>query len=88
VIAFINIVQGNTIGKHYVAVVGYDDTYFYLADSTGRATNVPGVRGYNRKLSYEEFGNLWKTGVYPVNNIYIVIEEEMWDEREKQYFGS
>lgn len=76
VIAFVNIVYGNRVGKHYVAVVGYDENYFYLADSTGRATNVPGVRGYNRKLTYEEFEELWETNSYPVNNIYIVVEQE------------
>lgn len=70
VIAFTSI-ENDT---HYVAVVGYDEEFIYIADSIKDNANAGG-NIYNRKLSIGEFENIWKTGVYPVDNIYIVISE-------------
>lgn len=71
VVAFITI---NENGHHYVAVVGYDKNCIYLADSTGAASNTVGCLQYNRRVTYEQFEELWKTNVYPANNIYTVVE--------------
>ena len=73
IIALINIGED---GQHYVAVVGYDKNFIYLADSTGYASNTVGCLQYNRRVTYEQFDALWQTNVYPVNNIYTVIESE------------
>lgn len=68
VIAFIR--AGND--THYVAVVGYDEEYIYLADSIeGNANADGGV--YNRRLRLAEFEEIWKTSAYPMNNVYVVI---------------
>lgn len=71
IVAFVTI---NDLGRHYVAVVGYDEEYIYLADSTGAAKNIYQNNMMNRKLTYEEFEQIWQTNIYPVNNIYTVIE--------------
>lgn len=73
IVAFITI---NENGHHYVTVVGYDKNFFYLADSTGAASNTVGCLQYNRRVTYEQFEELWKTNLYPVNNIYTVIEKQ------------
>lgn len=60
---------------HYIVIVGYDDDFIYLADSLSDNSNADGG-WYNRKLSTEEFEEIWKTNMYPVENIYIVIRGE------------
>ena len=57
---------------HYVVVVGYDENFVYLVDSISDNVNANGG-WYNRKLSTEEFDEIWRTNIYPVKNIYIVI---------------
>lgn len=68
VIAFTSI--GND--THYVSVVGYDEEYVFIADSIKENANTRGGF-YNRKLSIDEFEEIWKTDAYPMNNVYIVI---------------
>ncbi len=59
---------------HYAAVVGYDDSYIYLADSLS-APAVGENDWYNRKLTTEEFEKLWNTDIYVDDNIYIVVQK-------------
>ena len=70
VIVFINIPQDT----HYAAVTGYDSQYLYLADSLIKNANTDG-KGYNRKLTYEEFEKVWKTDTVLSDNIYIVVKQ-------------
>ncbi|MBQ8597546.1 MAG: C39 family peptidase [Lachnospiraceae bacterium] len=71
IVAFVTI---NEDGEHYVAVVGWDKNFIYLADSTGSASNTVGCFQYNRRVTYEQFEKLWQTHSYPVQNIYTVVE--------------
>lgn len=70
VIVFISIPQDT----HYTAVTGYDSQYLYLADSLIENANADG-KGYNRKLTYEDFEKVWKTDTVLSDNIYIVIKQ-------------
>lgn len=70
VIVFISIPQDT----HYAAVTGYDSQYLYLADSLIKNANTDG-KGYNRKLTYEEFEKVWKTDTVLSDNIYIVVKQ-------------
>lgn len=74
VIALVTITLDNSTGLHYLTVVGYDEEYLYVSDSTSPKANIFNVKQYNRRLTYDEFEDLWKTNIYPVNNIYITIE--------------
>ena len=56
---------------HYAVVAGYDERYFYLADSLKENKNAADAR-YNRKLTTEEFEKIWKTKTILSDNIYIV----------------
>ncbi|WP_310225055.1 hypothetical protein [Paenibacillus qinlingensis] len=47
---------------HFVPVVGFDDEYFYLADSLEHTINCNGTR-YNRKILVHDFEALWKIWV-------------------------
>ena len=59
---------------HYIAVVGYDEEYIYVADSTRPNTNIYDKKQYNRKLTYEQFEDIWSTGIYPVKNVYVTVD--------------
>lgn len=58
---------------HYMVAVGYDDINIYLVDSMEENSNVENEY-YDRVLTIDEFERLWKTNMYFVNNIYIVVE--------------
>ena len=74
VIALVTITIDRPNGLHYFAVVGYDEEYIYVADSTRPYTNIYDKKQYNRKLTYEQFENIWNTSIYPVNNVYIAVD--------------
>lgn len=67
VIVFLSI-PGDT---HYAVAVGYDTQYIYLVDSLPENENAAGTP-YNRRLTTEEFENIWKTDTVLPDNIYIV----------------
>ena len=67
VIAFVSI-PGDT---HYLAVVGYDAQYLYLADSLARTADSSAA--YNRRLTTAEFEAIWHTDTPLSDNIYIVL---------------
>lgn len=69
IIVFIRI-PGDT---HYAVAVGYDEQYIYLADSLAENANASDAR-YNRVLTIEDFGAVWKTGTLLPDNIYITFK--------------
>lgn len=68
VIAFVSI-PGDT---HYVVIAGYDGEFLYLADSMAENANAEGG-WYNRRVNAGELEGMWRTAVYPVENVYLVI---------------
>ena len=74
VIVLITITIRGNKGLHYVAVVGYDEEHIYMADSTSPKSNIFNNKYCNRRVTYEEFDELWKTNKYPVNNLYVVVK--------------
>lgn len=58
---------------HYVPIVGYDEDYFYVADSLSYLANEQDEEFYNRKIAIEDFKQLWKNDIFFVDNIYITI---------------
>ncbi|MRN53757.1 C39 family peptidase [Paenibacillus monticola] len=71
VIAFIRVLPDQR-NLHFVPVVGYDDEYFYLADSLEHTINCYETC-YNRKVLIRDFETLCKTWVPFCKNTYIVI---------------
>lgn len=69
IIAFVNIPNDT----HYLVAVGFDENYFYFADSLKENRNVD-KKEYNRKLSAEEFEKIWKTNTLLSDNIYIAYQ--------------
>lgn len=63
---------------HFVPIIGYDDKYFYLADSLKQTINCDEVF-YNRKLLISELEALWKTWLPFSKNSYIVVHSNRWD---------
>lgn len=58
---------------HYAVVVGYDAQYVYLVDSLPENENAAGTP-YNRRLTTEEFENIWKTDTVLPDNVYIAVK--------------
>ncbi|KAA8745244.1 hypothetical protein FE296_25425 [Paenibacillus sp. UASWS1643] len=57
---------------HFVPVVGYDETHFYLAESLDHKTNCD-EEYYNRKISISELNTLWSSWLPFCQNSYIVV---------------
>lgn len=58
---------------HYVPIVGYDETYFYAADSLSYLVNETESEIYNRRIAIDEFKELWENDTFVLDNIYITI---------------
>ncbi|MDO5520957.1 MAG: C39 family peptidase [bacterium] len=56
---------------HYLPIVGYDEEYFYAADSLSNMKNAD-EQYYNRKISIADFENMWTTGITK-DNTYIIM---------------
>ncbi len=74
VVALVTISIDRPNGLHYIAVVGYDEEYIYIADSTRQNSNIHDKNQYNRKLTYEQFEDIWSTDIYPVKNVYVTVD--------------
>ncbi len=64
--------------RHYVPVIGYDDNYFYIAESLEYLANsMEEPECYNRKVSIDDFKKLWdiKEWYMPFySNTYITVK--------------
>lgn len=80
VIVFIHVAEpyDNPHYTHYVPLVGYDEEYFYFAESLSDYANCKEETGvpYNRKTEIDKFERLWDNidGVW--DNPYFVIEKK------------
>lgn len=78
VIAFIHVSEPyeSVHNTHYVPLVGYDEEYFYFAESLSDFANCQDEKGvsYNRKTDYEKFSRLWTNIDGYWENPYFVIE--------------
>ncbi|KGR74949.1 cysteine peptidase family C39 domain-containing protein [Ureibacillus sinduriensis] len=63
---------------HFVPVVGYDNDYFYLSDSSSRLANcVDERKHYNRKVPINDFKELWnikRIHMLFYSNTYIAVD--------------
>lgn len=57
---------------HFVPVIGYDESYLFLADSLEHTINCNATH-YNRKIRISDFEAVWKIGVPFCKNSYFVI---------------
>lgn len=60
---------------HYVPVIGYDEEYFYLAESISYLQNCKGD-SFSRRLTYQEMYLLWNVANQPCRFSYFVIRKE------------
>lgn len=65
--------RGETVMKYYVPVVGWDESYIFIAESFRNLSNCE-EGYYNRKVTIEEFKRLWNTAGWKMplyRNTYI-----------------
>jgi hypothetical protein len=58
---------------HYVPVIGYDETYFYLAESLVILKNSDDEK-YSRQISTNDLKRIWNTRIPLYKNTYIAID--------------
>lgn len=58
---------------HYMTAIGYDENNIYFVDSLKENSNISNEH-YNRVLAISEFERIWKTNMYFIDNIYVVVE--------------
>lgn len=71
---------------HFIPVVGYDQEYFYIAESLQSIRNAHELH-YSRKVPVEEFRKLWNTMMLQIplyRNTYIVVREVNQAERQNR----
>lgn len=79
VIVFIRVDKSNRYNLHFVPVIGYDEEYFYIAESLKRLVNCDEDNNiYNRKVPIDEFKKLWDVKSIVTlfaSNTYITVEK-------------
>lgn len=60
---------------HYAVITGYDEEHLYLADSITEYANADNP-SYNRIIDKDEFLNMWKTGFWICDNVYITASKK------------
>lgn len=80
VIVFIHLEEPytSTHDTHYVPAVGYDEAYFYFAESLEKYADSKDESGlfYNRKIEISKFERLWTNIDDSWDNPYYVIEKK------------
>ncbi len=66
--------NGNSL--HYVPVVGYDDTYFYIQDSVDKYRNVTDNDDYNEKLDIATFDAMWNIPFDPCRRLFVLVHKK------------
>ena len=60
---------------HYVPVVGYDDTYFYIQDSVDEFRNISNNKDYNQKLEINKFDAMWNIPLEWCQRLFVIIKK-------------
>lgn len=61
-------------GLHYVPVVGYDETHFYIQDSVEDYRNAPGNKDYNRVVDIPTFDKLWNIPLESCQRLFVIVK--------------
>lgn len=71
VIAMIN--TGKTL--HYVPVVGYDDSHFFIQDSVEKYRNTADNEAYNESVDIETFDKMWNIPIESCQRLFVVVKK-------------
>mgnify|MGYP002623480677 CR=1 FL=1 len=59
---------------HYVPVVGYDETHFFIQDSVEKYRNVTGNETYNEAVDTDTFDRMWNIPIEGCQRLFVVVK--------------
>lgn len=65
--------NGNTL--HYVPVVGYDESHFFIQDSVEKYRNVVDNQSYNESVDVETFDKMWNIPIESCQRLFVVVKK-------------
>ncbi len=67
--------KGKTL--HYVPVVGYDETHFFIQDSSEKYRNVENNEAYNESLDIETFDKSWNIPIESCQRLFVIVKKNI-----------
>ena len=74
--------NGKTL--HYVPVVGYDKTHFYIQDSVDEYRNVDDGVKFNRQVEIAAFDKMWNIPIESCQRLFVVVRKDNALSRDKK----
>ena len=65
--------NGRTL--HYVPVVGYDESHFFIQDSVEKYRNVTDNKAYNESVGIDTFDRMWNIPIESCQRLFVVIKK-------------
>lgn len=62
---------------HYVPVVGYDETHFFIQDSVEKYRNMFGNQDYNEFIDTETFDRMWNIPIESCQRLFVVVKKRI-----------
>ena len=60
---------------HYVPVVGYDETHFFIQDSVEKYRNAADKEAYNESIEIETFDMMWNIPIESCQRLFVVVKK-------------
>ncbi len=60
---------------HYVPVVGYDETHFFIQDSVEKYRNAADKEAYNESVDIETFDKMWNIPIESCQRLFVVVKK-------------
>ena len=60
---------------HYVPVVGYDDSHFFIQDSVEKYRNTADYEAYNESVDIETFDKMWNIPIESCQRLFVVVKK-------------
>ena len=67
------IFNGNTL--HYVPVVGYDESHFFIQDSVEKYRNVTDNKAYNERIDIHLFDKMWNIPIESCQRLFVMVNK-------------
>ena len=66
---------GHTL--HYVPVVGYDETHFFIQDSVEKYRNIADNPAYNESVDTDTFDKMWNIPIESCQRLFVVVKKKV-----------
>lgn len=65
----------NGLSMHYVPVVGYDESHFYIQNSVEKYRNVSDNKAYNETLDIDKFDAMWNIPFESCQRLFVIVRK-------------